>query len=805
MEIYTIRDNWELIWNDEVMAKGRIPASVYSMLLDSGKIEDPYYRENELKALPLSDHDYTFRTEFRVSGEQLKKRHIVIRFDGIDTLSDIYINHVFLGHTDNFFCYWEYDVKDILREGWNQLEVRIQSPVKYIKERDACCHVGGSIHAMAGFSQIRKPHCMFGWDWGPRLPDEGIWKDVKLLFWDSGRISDVRICQKHTDGVSLTVHVQTEGYGTVLIDVEDPDGNQFELQNGEEYLIKEPKLWWPNGLGDQNLYKVTVKMQDDQGNIAETIEKRVGLRTLTVCTDQDERGHCFAHQVNGQTFFAMGADYIPEDNIFSRITPDRTRKLLETCKQCHFNVIRVWGGGYYPSDEFYDACDELGLVVWQDLMFACAHYKLDDDFEENITEEIIQNVRRLRHHASLGLWCGNNEMEQLTERGSYDCTAVNRAHYIRINEHIIPHILKKEDPDTFYWPSSPSSGGSFDNPNSPDTGDVHNWDVWHAGVPFTEYRKHRFRYLSEFGFQGLPSMRTIEQFTEPEDRNIFSRVMDRHQRNFGANGKIMQYLSMTYRYPFSMELLVYASQLLQADAVRYGVEHFRRNRNENQCMGAIYWQLNDIWPVTSWSSVDYYGRWKALQYYAKRFFAPVMISCEEESEVTERQSITAEATPEISTARLCVTNETKKPVIGNVQWELRTPTGDVLLKGEQRVEISPFSSLWMDKLDFSETDFLKNHLAYRFESDNRIVSEGSVLFTAPKHYKFQNPELKISRNGRYVTVFSSAFAKSVELYSNKSDFVLSDNFFDMEPGAKTVEILEGEPDDILARSVYDIR
>lgn len=336
----------------------------------------------------------------------------------------------------------------------------------------------------------------------------------------------------------------------------------------------------------------------------------------------------------------MGADYIPEDNLLGRVNKERTRKLLTDCKEANYNTVRIWGGGYYPDDYFYDICDELGLLIWQDFMFACASYELDEAFDKNIREEVRQNVRRLRHHASIGLWCGNNEMETQTLDKCWKPSEKQKCDYIKIFEYIIPQVVKAEDPQGFYWPSSPSSGGNYDNPWDENRGDAHYWDVWHGEKPFTDYRKYRFRYLSEFGFQSFPCLKTVESFTLPEDRNIFSRVMEMHQRNKAANGKIMNYMAQTYLYPGNFETLLYASQLLQAEAIRYGVEHFRRYRG--RCMGAVVWQLNDIWPVASWASIDYYGRWKALHYAEKKMFAPILLSCEETGELSERPFCIAE-------------------------------------------------------------------------------------------------------------------------------------------------------------------
>lgn len=800
MKIKSLNGEWIMEQQNGERTKGQIPGSVYSFLLDAGKMENPHVGENELSALALMEEDYSFETTFDTGEEILAQEHQAIVFDGIDTLAEVSLNGTVLGRADNFFRRWEWDVTGLLQESGNVLRVDLDSPLRYIREKDAEQHFGGSRHAMKGFPQIRKPHCMFGWDWGPRLPDAGIWKDVTLIGFGKARLEDVSIEQDHSDGVSVTVTAKASG-GELEISLTTPEGEVFSLENGTPYKVKNPQLWWPNGLGDQPLYTVTVQLKEN-GELLEESKKRIGLRTLTIHREKDEWGESFAHEVNGIRFFGMGANYIPEDNVVSRITPERTRRLLEDSKACHFNVIRVWGGGWYPNDFFYDLCDELGLVVWQDMMYACANYNLTDEFEESITAETVENVRRIRHHACLGLWCGNNEMEWLANDKKYDGNDVTKAYYIRMFEQIIPKILKKEDPHTYYWPSSPSSGGSFDEPNSPYRGDVHNWEVWHSGVPFSEYRKYCFRYLSEFGFQSFPCLQTVAGFAEKKDWNVFSRVMERHQRNEGANGKILQYLSMTYLYPSTFENLLYASQLLQADAIRYGVEHFRRNRG--QCMGAIYWQLNDIWPVASWASLDYHGRWKALHYVARRFFAPIMLSCKEECEVTTKTSIVMESDKDINTAQLCVANETKQDFTGTVSWSLRDAGSRVICRGEEEVCTKAFSSHWLAEMDFSDTDYLENHLTFALTGADGVVSEGSVLFTAPKHYHFRDPELKVTRQGDLLTVEAKNYARSVELYSENADVVLSDNFFDMEAGTKTVCIVRGEAQDWKARSVYDI-
>lgn len=804
MQRLLLNGEWELSMPDREAVTGDIPGSVYSFLLASDSMKDPYWRDNELEALQLMENDFTFKRLFYLSDDFINCSEIFLCCEGLDTICQVYINSSKAGKADNMHRTWIFNITDYVKSGDNEISVVISSPTSFIRESYEKDHIVGAHHAMRGFPHIRKAHCMFGWDWSPRLPDAGIWRDISIIGVDSAYIEDIHLRQKHDNGsVFVSADIRIHGQADIEVTITDPDkgivavgdeaANTFEIEN--------PQLWWPNGYGSQPLYTVSVVLKQNDEIVDQKV-KQIGLRIMTVNRSPDEWGESFAHCVNGVEIFAMGADYIPEDNILSRITPERTRKLLEQCTAINCNVIRVWGGGYYPDDYFYDLCDELGLVVWQDFMFACANYHLTEDFERNIRAEFVDNIRRIRHHASLGLWCGNNEMEMFQVVGEYEGSPKTRRDYIRMFEHIIPEILREEDPDTFYWPASPSSGGSFDDPNAPDRGDVHYWDVWHGGRPFSEYRKFFFRYASEFGFQSFPGIKTVEQFTLPEDRNVFSRIMEMHQRNDGANGKIMNYLSQTLLYPNNFEILLYASQLLQAEAIRYGVEHWRRNRG--RCMGAVYWQLNDIWPAASWASIDYYGRWKALHYYAKRFFAPVMVSCLEIGETTDRGAVTNEPSRIETQASLCVSNETLSELSGNVRWLLCSAASEVLDEGVFSVDVPPLSSVWLQKLDFDRTDFRENHLTYELQMEGNTVSAGSVLFTAPKHYRFINPELQCTVSGKTITVSANAYAKSVEIRNENEDLVLSDNFFDMEKGSTQVDIIHGEPKGLCVRSVYDI-
>ena len=841
-----------------------IPGSVYSCLLENKLMPDPYWRDNELDALKLMENDFLFTEHFVPEKEVLSSDRVILKFDGIDTIADITLNGTFLGHTENMHRSFEFDVKELLKEGENELAVKFFSPLKFCAASHEKIKNMESTDAVPGYPQLRKAHCMFGWDWGPRLPDAGFYRPIRLLGVKKARLSDdIRVMQEHEieeTGVhgnvvkkvklavtAVTDPVHAEGVHAEIT-LTDPDGRTtcFAADEKEEkclggkLTVENPKLWWPNGYGGQDLYTVTVRLIDDAtGEELDQTQKRIGLRTVTVDTspfpeevrdphigpqvrEDRKEGRHFDFVVNGLRIFAMGGDYIPEDNILQRVTRDRTEILIRDAAEAHYNCIRIWGGGYYLDDFFYDLCDEYGLLLWQDFMFACASYELTEDFEENLKAEFTEVVRRLRHHASMSVWCGNNEMEaQVLEdhwNGEFNELipgmggirpvhhASNKQYYdyIKLYEYILPKIMKAEAPEAFYWPSSPSSGGNYEDIYEENIGDAHYWGVWHGGDQFSDYRKHHFRFLSEFGFQSFPCMETVRSFTEPEDRNVFSEVMEMHQRNTAANGKIMNYLSATYRYPKNFDELLYCSQMLQLDAIRYGVEYFRRIRGT--CMGTVVWQLNDIWPVASWASIDYYGRWKALHYGEKRFFAPVSITCEEHGRLDQKPFVNSLPIPVEYSAALHVANETGETVKGTVRWQLRRPDSSVIRENEKDIEIAPYSGTWLDKEIYNGlADEREMHLYYEFVQDGKIVSSGSAMFVAPKHYRFADPKLSVRVEGETVIVTSEGYAKGVCIESEDGNLRLSDNFFDMEKGERVLAIVGKKPEgELRVRSVYDI-
>lgn len=801
---------------DREFIEAIVPGSVYTDLLRAGKMKDPFYKDQEEEALKLMEEDYEYVCEFEWEKEQFEDcDKILLHFDGIDTVSEVYLNGNKVGEACNMHREWEFDVTGQIRERENELRVILHSPLRFIREANLKYGTKGSEDAMEGFMHLRKAHCMFGWDWGAHLPDAGIFRPVSLLGMKKLRIDNVRIHQVHKEKlVALQLLVETEpavqnGSSSTAeyhyeVRVTAPNGTVIQTAGSpKEIVIDEPQLWWPNGIGEQPLYEIEVKAYAD-GEEVDSWKRRIGLRTCTIHKEKDEWGESFAHEVNGVQIFAMGADYIPEDHLLGRTSREKTYDLLLQCKRANFNVIRVWGGGYYPEDWFFDACDEMGLLVWQDFMFACSVYELTPEFEANIREEFIDNIKRIRHHASLGLWCGNNEMEMFVDQRAWVSKQSEIRDYLFMYERIIPEVLREHDPDTFYWPASPSSGGSFDEPNDPDRGDVHYWEVWHGNKPFSEYRRYYFRYISEFGFQALPAKKTLEQITDdPEDMNLFSYIMEKHQRNSDGNGKIVKYMQQMYRYPGDFDKLIYASQLLQADGIRYGVEHFRRNRG--RCMGAVYWQLNDCWPVISWSSIDYFGRWKALHYYAARFFAPVMISCEEQNWMTSGIDMNHQHTDFEKSIRLNVTNETRERKTVTVRWALRNADASIVRQEEEAVTVEALSSVWLEKVLLPEANVFDQYVSFEAAEGKEILSQSTVIFSFPKYFRYLNPMLRCSVEGEELVIKAAAYAKSVEILNENEDLILSDNYFDMNAGERRIRIISGKPEGIRLRSVYDIR
>lgn len=769
--------------------KGSVPGTVLTDMMDGGLIEDPYWRTNEYETRELSRSDYRYEREFEVPESFFREEEQCLVFEGLDTIADIYLNDELLLAVNDMHRTWRIDVKGKLM-AVNRLAVAFHSPTAFIEKADREGDIFyASTGCMKGNGALRKAHYMFGWDWGPQLPDAGIFRSVYLSGFSIARLDDVRIRQEHgAGGVKLSVESSvrklsesdTAGSGMLACKITAPDGTVLTVEKEVginetiEALIEAPQLWWPNGYGAQPLYTVRVELRRSD-SVLDVWERTIGLRTVTVCTDADEWGNQFAFVVNGQKIFAMGANYIPEDNLLGHLSEERSERLIRDCARANFNCIRIWGGGYYPEDYVYDACDRYGILVWQDLMFACNVYDLNDEFEANILAETADNVKRIRHHACLGLWCGNNEMEW----GWRDWGRLEghrpkyKADYTKIFEMLLPRLVKQVDDQTYYWLSSPSSGGSFDDPNDFNRGDNHYWEVWHSNKPFTEYRDFYFRFCSEFGFQSFPGKKTLDSFSLPEDQNIFSEVMESHQKNGLANTKIFSYISGYYKYPKDMESIAYISQILQLKAIQYGVEHWRRNWG--RCMGSIYWQLNDCWPVASWASIDYYGRWKALHYGAKRFYARFMATaCEKEELSTEIDYY--------------IHNESFEERKAVLRVRLIDRDFHTLYETETEITAAAFEVKNVLPMDFApflaEAGMKKRAVAeYSLIEDGCIVSRGTTLFVKPKYFDFKTPEYRVSvtekADGFCIHAEADTYVSYAELSLDEYDVVLEDNFFDI--------------------------
>ncbi len=781
------------IWNLESPGwekpvKAHVPGSVLAEMLENGMAEDPYWRTNEYKVRELFREDYSYSRSFAVPAQVLEADEILLVFEGIDTVGDIYLNGELLGKAKDMHRTWRFDIKGRVREE-NELKVLLHAPIRYIEEKQEGSDITySSTGSMLGNGALRKAHYMFGWDWGPQLPDAGIWRNVYIAYACAAKLEDVCIRQHHkTQAVTVEVDCPVRIFGDAPTEVEvcvtEPGGRVHKHNvpgsagSKVSIEIEEPALWWPNGYGEQPLYKVEVLLTSG-GRTLESREYRIGLRTVTVSTQKDEWGNEFAFVVNGQKIFGMGANYIPEDNVLPRLSRERSERLVKDCAAANFNCIRIWGGGYYPEDYLYDACDRYGILVWQDLMFACNVYELDEEFEENILAETRDNVIRLRHHACLALWCGNNEMEWLWDGGGRlkGHHPRYKGDYIKIFEMLLPREVKKYDSQTFYWLSSPSSGGSFDAPNDWNRGDNHYWDVWHANKPFTEYRNFHFRFCSEFGFQSFPHKKTLESFSLEADRNIFSEVMESHQKNGQANTKIFSYVSEYYKYPKDLESIAYISQILQLKAIQYGVEHWRRNWG--RCMGSIYWQLNDCWPVASWASIDYYGRWKALHYGAKRFYGRYIASACEEEEFSTKVTY-------------YVLNESFRERDAVLEIALLDREFHVLHREELPVHSGAFAMEAVKEADFGnwigEEEEKKEVFArFRLSEGGVCVSTGVTMFVKPKYFAYRLPayETEVTDQGEEfaISVKADTFANYVELYLEQTDCVFSDNYFDITDG-----------------------
>ncbi len=742
------------------------PCSMYRVLLGHGLIDDPFYGCNEESALKLSDNDCIFTSMFNVNEADIEKKYNEMVFHGLDTICEIYINSKFVSKTMNMHRTYSFDVKSFLKSGENELKLIFRSPTKYFQEMNRRHYVPGTPDGLKGVTHLRKALYMSGWDWGPKLPDMGIFRNIELLSYNEDKIEDFLVKQYHnTDSVLLRISIETTHKSDVLAFAEI-DGKRAMFENGECSIeIDNPKLWWIRGYGEQFLYDLKLTLEKD-GNIIDEVSKKIGLRTLEVSRENDKYGKEFTFVINGVKIFSMGANYIPDDSLLSRVTYEKTKKMLNSAAFANFNTIRIWGGGVYPDEYFYDLCDEYGFLVWQDIMVACGPIWLNENMKAEFIEEVSCNVKRIRNHASLGIICGNNEVEEEMALNIWGANMRYQTDYITLYENLIPELVYEYAPQTFYWPSSPSSGGDLAPIGDESNGDSHYWKVWHGEKPFTEYRNHMFRFCSEFGFQSFPSIKTIKTFCDEKEFNPFSKSMENHQKNKAGNKKILTYLADTYRYPYNFENLIYASQLLQAEAIKFGVEHFRRIRE--CCKGAIYWQFNDCWPVASWSSVDYFGRYKALHYYAKKFFSPVLCAL-----FIENGKMT-----------VSVMNETRKSFRGKIKFGIRRNNLDTIYEECIVADVPSLASQDIVTIDLN-TDNVYNTFAFAelYDENDTLLIRQTELLSKPKHFDFLEPKITVNashtENGVALEFNANVYAKNVFVDFKDEEIGLSDNYFDL--------------------------
>jgi beta-mannosidase len=775
-----------------------VPGDVHLDLLANKKIDDPFFRGNEPKLQWIENESWEYRLRFDVTPSMLARSNVDMVFDGLDAAAQVYVNGTQVLAADNMFRIWRVSVKGYLHTGKNLLRVVFPSPIKAAQE--VAARDPWQPKTKTDFkTYIRKAAYEYGWDWGPRFVTSGIWRPVQLEAWDKVRIADFAIRQRDVSSevahADAEVEVESASAGSARVSVQYTDNGKpvtlstvANLHAGRNIIdlpveIRQPKLWYPAGYGDQPLYEFTAQV-GAVGQPAETRKVKAGLRSIVLHRQLDKWGRSFELIVNGIPVFAKGADVIPFDSFPNRVTTADYRRILESARDANMNMIRHWGGGYYETDEFYAICDELGIMVWQDFMFGNDWQPGTYDFKLNIEAEADDQVRRLRNHPSIVVWCGNNETESaLGWNGRQSLPADVRYQmwqdYLTEFSGILPRVVARLDSETPYWPSSPSADYEALSDHY-QSGDAHIWDVWHGRVPFSTYETHHARFVTEYGFQSFPEMKTIEAFTLPEDRTgIFTPVMLGHQKNDEGNSIIHDYLLKDYSEPKDFASFLYVSQVLQAEGIKIGAEHFRRSRPET--MGSIFWQLNDCWPVASWSSIDYYGRWKALQYYARRFYAPILVSPHVED----------------GSLKVYIVSDKTKAAPATLRVRLMDFGGKVLLEDSHAVDVTPLDSkVYLDwplkKLsDAGAADTSRVFIAAELTANGAQISRNLVYLAPTKEIHLKPAALKVETtggNGSYkVRITSPVLARSVYLSFGDLDVKLSDNYFNLLPG-ETAEI-----------------
>ncbi len=793
-----------------------VPGCIHDALLAAHVIPDINFRLNEQEAQWVGEQDWIYERTFSATPELLAADRVELVCNGLDTFASLQINHHPIGASDNMFRTWRFDIKPFLEQGDNSIRIRFQSVLPHMAEMTRQRHLPAwnedtyawdpdarAAWGYTGRGYVRKQACQFGWDWGPMTPSAGIWRDIQIEAWSTARIADWRTEQTHAPDGSVTLNLSltpntggaVQAQATLSQGAHEPaitvDSGVFYGQKNMVLKIANPQLWWPNGLGAQPLYSLVVRLLTPDGSLLDTVKTRIGLRTLRLVREPDEIGTSFVFEVNGVRFFAKGANVIPLDAYPSSANLEsRLRQLLGDAKSVHMNMLRVWGGGYFQHDLFYDICDELGICVWQDMLFGCGTYPTwDEAFMDNVFHEVSDNAKRLRHHACLACWCGNNELEQGVCAEDWTNREMSWSSYFDLFERLIPSALQRSDPTTAYVPGSPHSAPcERKRQDSETSGDVHFWKVWFTDAPFEAYRTTTPRFISEFGTQSFPDTRTIEAVTEPHDRRFDSDVLNKRQRSGPGNARILQQTRDWFGDGKDFNATCVLSQIAHGIALKTGIEHWRRQWPVTA--GATYWQLNDCWPAQTWATIDSFGRWKAPHYFARRFFAPVLVSGLEDAETRHvsvylhndtRHVLHGVVSAEIHSPERAAPLTTRK-------WEIAAPPLAVVLAGQ--VDLAS----GVDGLDPGNLlTFLK------FEPDdasaaNRPHATNLVLMKRPRQIPLQPPsihtEITHAAHDRHtLTLRTDKPALWVMLQTDGIDCLFSDNFFHLTPGTThTVEV-----------------
>lgn len=779
-----------------------VPGTVHLDLMNNKIIPDPYKDENEKKVQWIENEDWDYQTSFNISSKDLENQNIELVFNGLDTFSEIYLNGKLIQSTDNMFRKWTIPVRQSLKNGENILQVKFRSAV----------NVGKELAQKVPFTMpesprsfVRKAQYQFGWDWGPRLVTAGIWKDVKLNFWNIARLDHIKIEQKILTKQKADLNIHAEIFATeegkYSFSINGKSQN-ISLKSGLNlisipYQIQNPKLWQPNGWGNPNLYDIKVSLQKDSKMIAEKSEK-IGLRTVELIQEKDEKGKSFYFKVNGKPMYTKGTNWIPGDSFSPRMTKEKYQKLIKDCKEANMNMIRVWGGGIYEDNEFYKACDENGILVWQDFMFAGSFYPSDEKFKKNVELEVKDQVERLQNHPSLALWCGNNEIDEAIVNWGYqkqfkyskeDSLQVWKD-YKKIFHEVIPNSIQKyaSSDKQIYWESSPSIG--WGHKESLTEGDSHYWGVWWGEQPFEIYNEKVPRFASEYGFQGMPTLETTKSmFSGNPELDLNNGTIKAHEKHSRGWEIIENYMKRDYIVPTDFVKYNYVSQLLQSRGMQIAIEAHRRAKPYN--MGTLYWQLNDCWPVVSWSSIDYSGNWKALHYQVKRSFENQVILVEEKEGILNFYGINdgSDIIEDVN-LELEVNNFKGENILAAVS----TPKQN--LEGAVKFDSSSIHEL-VGEADKNEL-FLNVILRGK---DEKIIAESNYFFAKPKDLKLPKPNLKIRKvSSTEIEISTDVLAKDVYLIG---DTHFSDNFFDLLPGTSRRIKLSKPLEKIEVMSLWD--